>query len=50
MEALALRDDAEDILLATVQDMQSSQSAAERRRKSKGKGQRGSDGARSTRR
>jgi signal transduction histidine kinase len=45
MEALALRDDAEDILLATVQDMQSSQSVAERAAKSKEQGQRGADGA-----
>jgi signal transduction histidine kinase len=45
MEALALRDDAEDILRATVQDMKSSQSAAERNAKSKGQGNPGPDGA-----
>lgn len=36
MDALALRDHASDILLATVQDMNSSQSAIERAAKSKG--------------
>ena len=36
MDALALRDHAQDILLATVQDMQSSQTAAERAAKSRG--------------
>ena len=36
MDALALRDHAPDILLATVQDMKSSQSAAERSAKSRG--------------
>lgn len=35
MDALALRDHAQDILLATVQDMKSSQSAAERSAKSR---------------
>jgi len=37
MDALALRDHAPDILLATVQDMNSSQSATERSAKSRGK-------------
>jgi signal transduction histidine kinase len=45
MEPLALRDDAQDILKATVQDMKSSQSAAERAAKSRGQGNRGPDGA-----
>src|SRR5690349_18931755 len=36
MDALALRDHAPDILLATVQDMNSSQSATERSAKSRG--------------
>jgi signal transduction histidine kinase len=36
MDALALRDHAQDILLATVQDMKSSQSATERSAKSRG--------------
>ncbi len=35
MDALALRDHAPDILLATVQDMKSSQSAAQRSAKSR---------------
>ena len=37
MDALALRDHAPDILLATVQDMNSAQSATERSAKSRGK-------------
>jgi signal transduction histidine kinase len=41
MDALALRDHAQDILLATVQDMKSSQSAAERSAKSRGHAHRG---------
>jgi signal transduction histidine kinase len=45
MESLALRDDAEDILRATVQDMKSSQSAVERAAKSKGQGHHGPEGA-----
>ena len=40
MDALALRDHAPEILLATVQDMKSSQSATERSAKSKGHPQR----------
>ncbi len=38
MDALALRDHAGDILLATVRDMRSAQSAAERSDKSRGRG------------
>jgi hypothetical protein len=45
MDALALRDHASEILVATVQDMKSSQSATERSAKSKGHGHRGADGA-----
>jgi signal transduction histidine kinase len=48
MDALALRDHAQDILLATVHDMQSSQSASERAAKSRGHVHRvdhGGDGA-----
>src|SRR5437762_1672289 len=44
MEALALRDHAPDILLATVQDMNSSQSTTERSAKSRGRGREGRDG------
>src|SRR5688572_4647703 len=40
MDALALRDHAPDILLATVQDMKSSQTASERSAKSKRHGHR----------
>lgn len=39
MDSLALRDHAKEILLATVQDMNSSQSAAQRTARSRGKGQ-----------
>jgi len=45
MESLALRDHAPDILLATVQDMRSSQTASERSAKSKGQGSAAGDGA-----
>jgi signal transduction histidine kinase len=46
MDALALRDHAPDILLATVQDMNSAQSATERSAKSRGNhGHRAGDGA-----
>jgi signal transduction histidine kinase len=45
MDALALRDHASEILVATVQDMNSSQSATERSAKSRGHGHRGGDGA-----
>ena len=38
MDSLALRDHAQEILLATVRDMQSLQTAAQRSAKSKGKG------------
>lgn len=41
MDALALRDHAQDILLATAHDMKSSQSATERSAKSRGHGHRG---------
>lgn len=44
MDSLALRDHAPDILLATVQDMKSSQSTTERSAKSRGQGHRGHDG------
>ena len=44
MDALALRDHAPDILLATVQDMKSSQSATERSAKSRGHGHHKHDG------
>ena len=44
MDALALRDHAPDILLATVEDMKSSQSVTERSAKSKGHGNTGHDG------
>jgi signal transduction histidine kinase len=44
MDALALRDHASEILVATVQDMKSSQSAAERSAKSRDHGHRGADG------
>jgi signal transduction histidine kinase len=44
MDALALRDHAPDILLATVQDMKSSQSATERSAKSRGHGRGKHDG------
>jgi len=44
MDALALRDHAPDILLATVQDMNSSQSATERSAKSRGHGHQKHDG------
>jgi signal transduction histidine kinase len=45
MDALALRDHAQDILLATVRDMSSSQSGVQQAAKSKGNGHRGEDGA-----
>jgi signal transduction histidine kinase len=45
MDALALRDHAPDILLATVQDMNSSQSETERSAKSRGRGGRRGGGA-----
>jgi signal transduction histidine kinase len=45
MDALALREHATEILVATVQDMKSSQSAAERSAQSRGHGHRGADGA-----
>jgi signal transduction histidine kinase len=45
MEPLALRDHAEAILMATVEDMRSSQSATERSAKSKGHGHSAEDGA-----
>ena len=45
MDSLALRDHAEDILLATVQDMQSSQSVSQQSDKSKGLSQGGADAA-----
>jgi signal transduction histidine kinase len=44
MDALALRDHASEILVATVQDMKSSQSAAERSAKSRDHRHRGTDG------
>jgi len=44
MDALALRDHAPDILLATVQDMRSSRSATERSAKSRGHGHHKHDG------
>jgi signal transduction histidine kinase len=44
MDSLALRDHAKDILLATVQDMKSSQNAAQRSAKSKGQSPREEDG------
>src|SRR4030095_3000622 len=44
MDALALRDHAPDILLATVQDMRSSQTATERSAKSRGHGHHKHDG------
>jgi signal transduction histidine kinase len=44
MDALALRDHAPDILLATVRDMKSSQTAAQRLAKSKGHDGHGEDG------
>lgn len=45
MDALALRDHAPDILLATVQDMKSAQSAVEQSAKSRGHAHRGQHGA-----
>src|SRR5438552_11679008 len=45
MDNLALRDHAEAILLATVQDMASSQSAAQQSAKSKGRGEGRGDGS-----
>jgi signal transduction histidine kinase len=45
MQPLALRDHAEDILRATVRDMQSSQSPTERSEKSRGYRHRGEDGS-----
>jgi len=45
MDSLALRDHAQDILLATVRDMQSSQSISQQSAKSKGFGQGGADAA-----
>jgi hypothetical protein len=44
MDVLALRDHAKAILLATVDDMNSPQSVAERSAKSKGHGHDGADG------
>ena len=44
MNSLALRDHAEDILLATARDMRSAQSAAERAAKSRGRAHQGGDG------
>src|ERR1041385_4105569 len=45
MDSLALRDHAKGILLATVRDMQSSQSISQQSAKSKGLGQGGTDAA-----
>ena len=45
MDSLALRDHSEDILRATVRDMQSTQSATQRSAKAKGHGHRGENGS-----
>src|SRR5688572_1561857 len=44
MDSLALRDHAEEILLATARDMRSAQSATERSDKSRGRAYQGGDG------
>jgi len=48
MDALALRDHAEDILRATARDMMNAQTAAEQASKSTGRGSEGSDSQRLT--